>query len=134
MKHTLSKADRLKSYSRIRQLFEKGNKVKVQPLLFQYQISRLSDLHGGTLLQMGVSVGARHFRRAVDRNLLKRRIREAYRVQKHLLLEKLMETDLHLDLFVIYLGNEMSDYKLLYGAMEQGLINLEQRIGSFSAK
>ena len=79
-RQTLSKSERLKSYKKIRILFGEGQKFRVQPLLVFYQFSTNNDDRPQPdTLQMGVSVGARYFKKAVDRNLLKRRIREAYR-------------------------------------------------------
>lgn len=131
MKQTLSKADRLKSYTRIRQLFEKGSKLRIQPLLIYYHFSRLSDFTDGSCLQMGVSVGSRHFKRAVDRNLLKRRIREAYRLQKHVLTHQLQESGIHMDVFFVYLNTEIAAYPVLYAAIEAGMKQLENRIRQY---
>jgi len=131
MKQTLSKADRLKSYTRIRQLFEKGSKLRIQPLLIYYHLSRSSDFADGSCLQMGVSVGSRHFKRAVDRNLLKRRIREAYRLQKHVLAEQLRESEVHMDIFFVYLNTEVAAYPVLYTAIEAGLKQLQNRIRQY---
>jgi ribonuclease P protein component len=131
MKHTLSRADRLKSYTRIRQLFEKGSKLRIQPLLIYYHLSRVSDFADGSFLQMGVSVGSRHFKRAVDRNLLKRRVREAYRLQKHVLADQLRESGVHMDIFFVYLNTEIADYPSLYAAIEFGIKQLENRIRQY---
>ncbi len=79
-------------------------------------------------LQMGVSVGKRHFKRAVDRNLLKRRIREAYRKQKHELKETLTALGISMDIFFVYSNARISDYAEIDLAMQQGLTILLEKI------
>ena len=80
------------------------------------------------ILQMGVSVGKRHFKRAVDRNLLKRRIREAYRKQKHELKETLTASGISMDIFLVYSNARISDYAEIDLAMQQGLTILLEKI------
>ena len=80
------------------------------------------------ILQMGVSVGKRHFKRAVDRNLLKRRIREAYRKQKHELKEILTASGISMDLFFVYSNARISDYAEIESAMQQGLVLLLDKV------
>ena len=80
------------------------------------------------MLQMGVSVGKRHFKRAVDRNLLKRRIREAYRKQKHELKEILTASGISMDIFFVYSNARISDYAEIESAMQQGLVLLLDKV------
>ncbi len=126
--HTLSKTERLKSYKRIRILFAQGQKFKVFPLVV-YFLLRVEEIEGVEgILQMGVSVGKRHFKRAVDRNLLKRRIREAYRKQKYELKEFLMASGISMDIFFVYSNARISDYAEIELAMQQGLNLLQEKI------
>ena len=85
-------------------------------------------MRGEGVLQMGVSVGKRHFKRAVDRNLLKRRIREAYRKQKLELKENLMVSGLSMDIFFVYSNARISDYAEIESAMAQGLAILVDKL------
>ena len=61
-------------------------------------------------LQAGFGAGSRHFKKAVDRNRIKRLSREAYRLQKKPLLQQLEEKRLSLAVFFIYTGRELPDY------------------------
>jgi len=61
-------------------------------------------------LQAGFGAGARHFKKAVDRNRIKRLSREAYRLQKNPLLQRLEEKRLAMAVFFIYTGKELPDY------------------------
>ncbi len=146
---TLSKSERLKSYKRIRILFAQGQKFKVFPLVV-YFLLRDENVEGGLerlrevnpvegveevevvegVLQMGVSVGKRHFKRAVDRNLLKRRIREAYRKQKLDLKEILSTSGISIDIFFVYSNARISDYAEIETAVASALAILQDKFKS----
>ena len=85
---TLGKAERLKSRKQTEQLFSEGNKITIAPFRIHYSftIAEKSSLHPIVLryrrIKFGVGVGKRNFKKAVDRNKIKRLIREAYRLQK----------------------------------------------------
>ena len=78
MKQTLPKSERLASKRIIKELFDKGSSLYLYPF-------RLLYLTGETpvsLPEVLFTVPKRHFKKAVIRNRLKRRIREAYRLHK----------------------------------------------------
>ncbi|MDM1396990.1 ribonuclease P protein component [Myroides odoratimimus] len=85
-KYNYPKKEKLKSKTVIEELFTTGKTVSKYPLRMVYvQIANQEDLP----LKVGVSVSKRHFKKAVDRNYFKRLLREAYRLNKHLLLENI---------------------------------------------
>jgi ribonuclease P protein component len=135
---TLSKNERLKSYKRIRILFAEGEKFRVSPLLVYFRVDSkvegVEEVEGGASshLQMGVSVSSRHFKRAVDRNLLKRRIREAYRTQKYELKKLLEEKGITMDIFFVYIEPEIRDYDNIHQSMTNALKSLTQKVISIS--
>lgn len=80
MKYTLGKEERLKSRKLIGRLYTEGKSVKAFPLRMVY----LQTEHtSGYPAQVGVSVPKRNFKRAVDRNRIKRLLRETYRKEKY---------------------------------------------------
>jgi ribonuclease P protein component len=68
-------------------------------------------------LQAGFGVSGRNFKRAVDRNRIKRLTREAYRLQKQILQDALAMNKIPLALFFIYTGKDLPDYKLVFEKM-----------------
>ena len=67
---------------------------------------------GDTRLLFGVAVGNRNFKKAVDRNRIKRLTREAYRLQKLSLEQKVVLANKQLNIFFIYIGKELPDHLL----------------------
>ena len=81
MKFTLGEQERLKSKKLLGKLYEEGKSIKVFPLRMVYvQTEHTSKFP----VQVGVSVPKRNFKRAVDRNRIKRLLRETYRKEKHM--------------------------------------------------
>lgn len=83
---TYPKAEKLKSRTVIGQMFAEGKSVGKYPLRLVYMPL---ETDGTAALKMGVSVSKKHFKKAVDRNYYKRLLREAYRLNKRLLVERL---------------------------------------------
>ncbi|MBE7176533.1 MAG: ribonuclease P protein component [Mucilaginibacter polytrichastri] len=76
---TFPKEERLCNKRRISALYHSGSSFLVYPIRVQWQ-----PAGAGEALQVLFSVPKRHFKKAVMRNLLKRRMREAYRLQRDL--------------------------------------------------
>jgi RNase P protein component len=79
-------------------------------------------------LQAAFSVSTKNFKKAVERNRIKRIIREAYRLQKSLLQSELKETQQYLVVFIIYNGNTMPEYKDVYEKTGAALDRLQKII------
>ena len=80
------------------------------------------------VLQFGAGVSKRHFKRAVDRNRIKRLLREAYRTQK-LPLQALLKERGYGKLFILYTGKELPDYQLIREKVGKVLGRLEKELG-----
>ena len=83
---------------------------------------------------MGVSVSARAFKRAVDRNLVKRRIREAYRLQNNTLKLHVRESAYNLDVFLVYSDHKMAEYETIAVSVEKLLDKLNQYFTAYIAE
>ncbi|TXD49706.1 ribonuclease P protein component [Polaribacter sp. IC073] len=113
MKNTLGKEERLKSKKLIEKLYSKGDAVKTFPLRMMY----VKTPHTSNFpCQVGVSVSKRNFKRAPDRNRLKRLMRETYRLQKEIVYNNLDEPYVFM---ISYIGREEMKYEELYAKMEK---------------
>lgn len=65
-------------------------------------------------LQAGFTVSSKQFKKAVDRNRIKRLMREAYRLQKNELEAKLLTHQQQLAIFFIYVGNDTPAYDQIF--------------------
>lgn len=109
---TLGKTERVKSRKQIENLFGSGQRLSV----FPYRIFYLCQQHpgsGNNSLQFGAGAGTRNFKKAVDRNRIKRLTREAWRLQKNVLTEKLAANNLAMSVFFIYTGKELPAFDLV---------------------
>ena len=124
IRYTLGKEERLKSRKAIEQLFKEGKSFPIFPfrvlyILRQYQPSITNQQVATThaRLKAGFTISSRHFKKAVDRNRVKRLMREAYRLQKNEL-QLLPELNKNtLTLFFIYVGKELPEYEWVYEKM-----------------
>ena len=113
MKFTLGKQERLKSRKLIGRLYAEGNSVKAFPLRIMY----LQTLHTSNFpAQVGVSVAKRNFKKAPDRNRLKRLMRETYRLQKGIVYDNLENPYVFM---ISYIGREEMPYEELFSKMNK---------------
>ncbi len=116
MNFRFPKSEKLKSRKTIELLFTEGKSVTKFPVKVFYL-----PIENAKKNQAGFAVPKRNFKSAVDRNRIKRQLREAYRLQKHLLK---IDGELKFTLFFLYLGKE----KLPYTSIEKAMISLLEKI------
>ena len=107
--------------------------MRVQSLLIYFQFQPpIPDTPALGHLPMGVTVGARYFKKAVDRNLIKRRIREAYRKNNNDIKSVLAEHKMNMDVFFVYTHAEVLLYNQIESSMQKALQLLTDKINHIS--
>jgi len=107
-----SKSERLGGRIPVSGLFEKGHVISRYPLRL-YWIIPEQKTPSAPFARILIAVPRKNFHRAVDRNLIKRRIREAYRLYKPALYESLQKHQVHVHLAIIYSGKEIEPFSVL---------------------
>ena len=115
IKDTFSKNERLSSVSDIKKLFDGGRSFVVFPYKFIFTKKELSSP-----TSILVTVPKRNFKKAVDRNLIRRRLKEIYRLNKpHF-------EDFNLNFAIIYIAKESLPFNSLKNKLILGLERLKK--------
>lgn len=121
--YTFKKEERLCSHKLIDKLFHNGSSF----LLYPYRIIFLkADKPLPVKAQVVINVSKRRFKHAVDRNLIKRRIREIYRLHKSEKLYAHLAEGETLLLGIAYVGKEIHDYAFIEERLQKALKNLQE--------
>ncbi|MBI9036684.1 MAG: ribonuclease P protein component [Bacteroidales bacterium] len=120
-KQTLNKKERLGEKKVINNLFSEGSKFFVYPFKVVWTYSKSETYPSARLL---ISVPKSKIKKAVDRNLIKRRIREAYRKNKEPLLNSFSNAKTQCIFAIVYVGNKI----IKYDELEQKIIISIQRL------
>jgi ribonuclease P protein component len=118
---TLKKEERLCSQKIIGDLFASGESFLAYPLKVVFLKTDTSQSYP---VLAAFTVSKRNFKRAVKRNLLKRRMREAYRLNKHLLYDELATKNITLAMMFVYVGKDIVEYT----AIEKGIISAFRKL------
>ena len=113
----LGAAERLKSSSAIQHLYRQGKTIQKGPLRIVYL-----PLARGEQSAAAFIAPKRSFRRAVDRNRIKRQLREAYRLHRHLL----SPLDVPVRILFVYRAREMTRSSRIFRSMESVLNQIVQ--------
>jgi ribonuclease P protein component len=118
---TFHKAERLSSQKIIGELFSSGESFLSYPLKVVFMKTELPEL---LPVQAAFTVSKRNFKRAVDRNLLKRRMREAYRLKKNELYSEIDEKTLPIAIMFVYIGKDIAEYSVI----EKGMLSAFKKV------
>jgi ribonuclease P protein component len=115
--------DRLKSRKKIEELFLKGQRFVQFPVRVTYRFAPAGDK---TTVQVGVTAAKKNFKKAVDRNRIKRLLREAYRLQKNDLLDTLKQKGLSAEVFFMYTDKTIASFDTIKEAVNKSLTRIQK--------
>lgn len=124
-RNTFKKAEHLKSRKIIQSLFIQNKHLRIFPFKLVWIIHPSTDNYN---LKIGVSVSKRNFKSAVKRNLIKRKMRESLRINKHILSEKIQDKNNTLSLMLIYTGSDIISHNEFNSKIKHILIRLGDKI------
>lgn len=119
--HTFPRSESLKSKKISDRVFLEGARVKSWPLVIRYLDVPLPE---AVPCQVMVTVGKRSFKRAVDRNRIKRLMRESWRFQKEPFLLLLKKDEIQRAIVLSFVGQEMPTFE----TMSQNMAHLIQKM------
>ncbi len=120
---TFKKHERLSYKRHIDELFQEGTSFSISPLRIIYKVNTSLPEAGVKLM---ISVPKKKFKRAVDRNAIKRLIREAYRLNKHLLYTLINNYPVNLYVGIIFTGTHIPGG---YSEIEKTVMMCLERLG-----
>jgi ribonuclease P protein component len=119
------KSEKLTSRLVMDEIFSKGKELKKFTYLVKYV--KETGVEKGEV-KIAIAVPKRKAKRAVDRNRLRRQIREAYRLNKKELNEFCLVNKIKLALFLIYTGKEKEQYQLIEAKLKVTLYELQEKL------
>ena len=129
---TYQKKDKLKSRKQTQHLFSTGQAINVFPIRLIYTIepmaSNAESASATSLLQAGVGAPSRTFRKAVQRNRVKRLLREAYRLEKPNFISHAALDNKRVNLFFLYTDALVLTQVEIQGKLKEALSILVSKL------
>lgn len=122
---TFKKEERVTGEKRIDNLFTNGNAFMAYPFRVVFLETETSTDFPLSIL---VSIPKKRIKSAVNRNRMKRLVREAYRLNKHLFYNEEIPENYHLDVAFIYVKDELSEYETVEKAVRKALNELIKQL------
>ena len=111
----LYKSEKLRSRTAVDSLFDKGVGSVAYPLRVVYRMRQQAEVPA----QFLITIPKKRMRHAVDRVLLRRRVREAYRLHRgQLLYPALNASQLSMDIAFVYVANDKASYQVIEEKMK----------------
>lgn len=123
--YTFRKEEKLCSQKIIGEIFLSGTSFLCYPLKVVWKYEQLSTSYPA---QVVFSVPKRLFKRAHDRNLLKRQLREVYRCRKPELYQLLELNDRKIAFMIVYIAKEKLEFGQIEGAMTKVIAKLKKKL------
>lgn len=126
--YTLPRSERLRSLKAIRRMFGEGRGGFVYPFRYIWIADKQEGESEGRSIEVMFSVPKKFHKRANKRNLLKRRTREAYRLNREELCERISQAGVEVNLAFIYSTKEVHSYKTVENAVQKILAQVCERL------
>jgi len=110
LRFTFKKEERLSRKKLIDELFDSGSSFYLSPLKV---LILEKDFEFNSPAQVLITVSSKTFSKAVDRNKIKRLIRESYRLNKHLLYDELKKKDKKILVGFLYSSKKIESFSLI---------------------
>lgn len=121
---TLHKDSRLKSQKFISEVFSRGKSIQIFPIRVYFYVK---EEPGQTGIKVAFAAPKKNFKKAVDRNRIKRQMREAYRLGQYLLRDELPDS-IQINLVFLYYIRDQATYELIEKATQKILRRLAKEI------
>jgi ribonuclease P protein component len=125
-RYTLPRNKILRSQKAITGLFQPGFFVSSYPLRINYLLQPHAD--GVSPVLVLFSVSKRRFKKATDRNRIKRILREVYRLNQAAFMAIKLPTDQRMEMALIFTGNELPSFQLMQTCLLQCVQKMERKI------
>jgi len=125
MDTSLPKKEHLCGEIRINKLFAEGKAFITYPVRVVYMVPTEEQV---VAVRVMFSVPKKKFKRAVDRNRIKRLMREAYRLNKNILVEKCIEKNIRLQIAFHYVSDQELEFSVIETKIIQALTRISEKL------